>query len=95
MSSRKSKARKIIHKVNRRQERAQQAREAYRKPGETDEAMEARMKRDLEGWLGMMTEREVEEGLLAEAERQQAIENLEAMEIGENQVVVSDTEEEK
>lgn len=95
MSSRKSKVRKVLHRINKKREAAEKAREAYRKPGESDEEMEARMKRDLEGWLGMMSEREVEEGLLAEAERQQAIENLEAMEIDENQVVVSDTEEEK
>lgn len=95
MSSRRSKARKILHRVNKKREAAEKAREAYRKPGETDEQMEARMKRDLSGWLDMMTEREVEEGLIAEAERQQAIENLEAMEIDADQVVVSDTEEEK
>lgn len=95
MSSRKSKARKIIHRVNKRRQAAEKAREAYRKPGETDENMEARMKKDLSGWLDMMTEREIEETLMAEADRQKAIENLEAMEIGENEVVVSDTEEEK
>lgn len=76
MSAKKSRLRKILRQREREHKRYESARERYRKPGETDEQMEARMKRDLTGWLDMMEEREVEEVLTAEAERLKTIENL-------------------
>lgn len=75
MSAPRSKLRKILRATERKRKKGEAARERYRKPGETDEQMEERMKRDLGGWLEMMTERDVEEGLLAAAEKAKQIES--------------------
>lgn len=64
MSSRKSKASKIVRQALRLEKKQVDAREKYRKPGESDEDMEARMKRDLGNWLDMQEESVVEEAVL-------------------------------
>lgn len=95
MSSRKSKLRKIIRAQERRHKKVKTLVEKNRKPGETDEQMLERQKNDLSGWLDMMSEREVEEALLGEVDRQKVIEDLQSIEIGEGEVVVTEMEEEK
>lgn len=79
MSSRKSEARKIIRKANRMKKRQKTLVEKHRKPGETDEEMEKRLKGDLGNWLEMMTEREVEEALTAKATELKAVEDAQAL----------------
>lgn len=95
MSSRRSKLRKIIRARERQHKKIKTLVEKNRRPGETDEQMLERQKSDLSGWLEMMSEREVEEALLGEADRQKVIEDLQSIEIGEGDIVVADTEEEK
>ena len=68
MSRPRSKLSKILRSADRMERKQNSLKEKNRKPGETDEMMEARMKRDLFGWLDMMEEREVEDRLNAAVE---------------------------
>ena len=68
MSRPRSKLSKILRSADRMERKQKSLKEKNRKPGETDEMMEARMKRDLFGWLDMMEEREVEDRLNAAVE---------------------------
>lgn len=86
MSSRRSEARKILRAAARQEKKQEKERkrrlslvEKHRKPGESDEDMTERMKRDLGGWLEMMTEREVEDMLTAKAAELKTTEDAEVL----------------
>lgn len=95
MSSRRSNLRKIIRARERQHKKIKTLVEKNRRSGETDEQMMDRQTGDLSGWLDMMTERQVEDALLSEVDRQKVVEDLGSIEISEDDIVVSDTEEEK
>jgi CHASE3 domain sensor protein len=90
MSAPKSKLRKILRNQERRHKKIKELVENNRKPGETDEEMEARQKRDLTGWLDMMSERDVEQGLQAAIAEAKQLEDLQ-----ETQPTADDLREER
>lgn len=67
MGRKRSELSKIVRKAGRLEKKQLAIERAGKIEGETEEQELARKTRDLEGWLGMMTERQIEEKLMAAA----------------------------